>query len=245
VGVLVSAGTFVTFQLLHIRLEISARAPASQSPASVPQSPTLSARAPTLQPSQVLYNENGTDNWQGWNKSRDWKTSNEELLNDGSVPATTVVGPTVVAPYTVSVNDYAVEAEIELQRWQSNLPNWPGNFGITVRGSGISGSDSTWSGYLFQLMDAFPLDNNRPSAALCNNKRLFKDAIIGESVPFDPGSNVPHVYRVEVRGTEITVKIDEKIVLDRQDNLFLTGGQVGLETSNAQISVMRFSVIAL
>ena len=61
---------------------------------------------------------------------------------------------------------------------------------------------------------------------------------------YNPGLE-EHLYRVEFRDNQITLKIDNYPILRTIDNRFLTAGQVGLENGGCQVSVSSFQVLTL
>lgn len=68
----------------------------------------------------ILYQADWSKGMDGWAGSSDWKVSTEKamLLNDGSAsPCSAQPGPTIVAPYSVKIADYAVEAKIQILRY--------------------------------------------------------------------------------------------------------------------------------
>ena len=70
------------------------------------------------------------------------------------------------------------------------------------------------------------------------------DAKVLDAVGFQPGEEA-HVYRIEVRGNELTGLIDGATVLRAVDNSQLSGPRVGLWSNRAQIEVSTFQVTEL
>lgn len=201
----------------------------------MPQS-TTAANAPKA--GTVLYQETGSDSWQGWTGSPDWKILNSQLLNDATNTDQTST-KIISAPYVVTgTANYAVEAKIQVQR--DNIHNEGVSkcgFGIVVR---TDPTNSQGQGYTAWIEDASGFPNNTTTA----NIQEASDNQSLSQVNFDPGINV-HTYRVEVNGNNIKLLIDGIAKLNIQDNQFLAGGNVGLISMGTQLSVSNFKVIAL
>jgi hypothetical protein len=54
-----------------------------------------------------------------------------------------------------------------------------------------------------------------------------------------------HTYRLEVRGDQLTLFIDEARLIEVTDNRYLDPGQVGIETFGRQVEVRSFGVTGL
>lgn len=178
---------------------------------------------------QVLYQENGSDNWKGWKVSSEWKVLNGVLRGDGNL--SNYVAPTILTPYLISETaDYAVEASIQV------VNPYSGSFGISVRGNGGT-VDNGWQGYwaTFNGTDFGELD-----AIIQSN---HTNAYIAKAA-FDPGSRW-HTYRVEVKGNNIRIFVDDNFIVQVSDPRFPAGDQVGLTSINTQINISSFKIIAI
>jgi len=170
----------------------------------------------------------------GWAGSADWKVLNGALLNDGTNNNSTA-GPTVVPPFQLEgINDYAIEAKIQVVSFQGYNPS----FGLAIRGATVNGS---WQGYETGIgfLDAA---NN---GSTCNSRIYttdFRNPLT--NTPFDPGKAM-HTYRFEAKGNTLKFYIDGGSVLQTTDNQFLSGAQAGLWSYNAQLSVTSFKIVAL
>jgi hypothetical protein len=167
----------------------------------------------------------------GWVGSSEWKVSNGKLLSDGmnTGPGVNVApsgSDSVISPCQPSTTNYAVEAKMQILDSSSNCY-------LAIRGR-VQPAGSGYGGY-FVGFDSY-----------------FGDAAI---IPFSPSlgfwpsesriynpSLAEHLYRVEFRDNQITLKIDNNVVLQVIDNKFLAIGQVGLENGGCQISVSSFQV---
>lgn len=174
-------------------------------------------------PGTILYQENGSDNWQGWALSSDWKVVTQGLListGSGNIPS-------AVAPYSIpGLSNFAVEAVIDLP------DGWTrGGIGITACGS----TQGNWQGYVGGLES----DSYGPLAAVNRTNDQLGN------IRFDPGK-AQHTYRLEIRGNIITLLIDSAPVVHVSDATYLPcGPQIGLWNSDGVIHVSSFKVIAL
>lgn len=175
-------------------------------------------------------------NWTGG--SSDWKTLNGMLLNDGTrFMGTGQTGPTIVAPCQLEgTADYAVEARIQVV----STASYQGGtcFGITVRG--VSNTNG-WQGYQADV-DIDGCSSEGGDARILGSQ--FPNDFSLARTPFHPG-NSWHIYRVEVKGNDIKFLIDGSLVVEVNDNKYLSGGQVGLWSYGVQLNVSSFKVIAL
>jgi hypothetical protein len=86
----------------------------SPSPTPIP-SPTP---MPFPKPGTMLYQENGSDNWQGWSGDQAWKVLNHFLLNDGTSDDFSRIN----APYQVAgTADYAVESRFQVVSYEHRV----------------------------------------------------------------------------------------------------------------------------
>lgn len=223
-------------------------------PLATDTSTALATATPTPQPTAanapkagtILYQEPGTDNWQGWTGSPDWKTLNSQLLNGGTntdqISSTGQTNPKIIlAPYTVTgTANYAVEAQIKVQR--DNIDTGSSysdcGFGIIVR---IDSTSSQQTGYIAWIKDQG--GNYLPRVHTANIEQASDGTQLAQAT-FDPGTNV-HTYRVEVNGNDIKLLIDGAQKLHIQDNQFITGGNIGFLSIGTQISITSLKVTAL
>src|SRR5438270_519810 len=92
--------------------------------------PTSTSALPVQTPTS-LYVENGSDNWNGWTGTSDWKIFNGMLLNDGTNYCCGSQ-PTITAPYQVQgIANYAVEVIIQVNSYPQD---YTACFDITLRG---------------------------------------------------------------------------------------------------------------
>ena len=191
--------------------------------------PTLaSTPAPThiSQPGTVLYQENGSDGWQGWALSSDWRiVDNNSLLSDDGSAGSNQAGPSAIPPFTIptGVQNFAVEANITLPQTLSNA-----HFSLTACGSTAS---SGWQGYE-------GLETGGTAMIFADHNQLAQ-------TNFDPGTG-SHLYLLEIKGNVITLYIDHALVVQATDNTFLPcGSQVGMVSSLAIVHVSSFKIIQL
>ncbi|HEY4034873.1 MAG TPA: hypothetical protein VGL94_13005 [Ktedonobacteraceae bacterium] len=170
----------------------------------------------------------------GWTGSSEWKVLNGKLLSDGmNIGLGISVAPTgsdvITSPCQPSTTNYAVEAKMQIL-------DSPNRCYLAIRGR-VEPAGSGYGGY-FVGFDSYFGDAAiipfSPSEGFTPSKSRI----------YNPGLN-EHTYRVEFRDNQITLKIDNHVVLQAIDNRFLSTGEVGLENGGCQISISSFQVIAL
>jgi hypothetical protein len=182
----------------------------------------------------VLYQADASTGFDDWTKAAGWKTVNGMLVNDGS--SDTVVF--VAAPFDPTVPDYAVEIEMQWLRERTEYST----AGVVARGGSETGY---WAGLLGPACNrdgAIMLWSGEvlPDPQTCN--RSMEVAIEGSAIERD---SEWHTYRIEVTGNVIRVMVDDIVVIETSDNRFLSTGQVGVWSTNAQVNIRRLTVIAL
>jgi len=210
----------------------------TDTPTTDPNVTPTPTTVPTVQttPGAVLYTADWSSGMNGWAGSADWKVLNGVLLNDGSNGNTTN-GPTIVPPYQLEgINDYAIEAKVQVVSYQNyNRPV----FGFAIRGTTVNGN---WQGYQ-ALIGNLDAANN---GGTCNSRIYTNDSNNPlTNTPFDPGKGAAHTYRFEAKGNTLKFYIDGGSVLQVVDNQYLSGAQVGLWCYHAQLSVTSFKITAL
>ena len=145
------------------------------------------------------------------------------IVNDGTSHTAVFAG----APFQVPGPDYAVEVEMQYVRGGRT-------FGIVARGGDGAGY---WAGFGDCYGGAIRIwSGPPPSSNYCNT------AFAKTAVDFDAEW---HTYRLEVQGNSIRVLLDGTPLIETTDNLYLSPGQVGVWSDGAQVTIRRFSVIAL
>lgn len=177
----------------------------------------------------------------GWIGSSQWKQDGGLLTSDGSKACCGLNDLTIWAPYTNLPNDYTVEAEIREKGVNQQQPLAPGEqgrfvyFGILIRGSvetnygysvQIEGPTNEFVKAVLNIPSAQP-----PDILLMNVKEVLKDNW--------------HIYRVEVKGSSFTVKIDNEFMFTINDDTFTKGQAVGLWDSGGQLEVRSFKVYGI
>ncbi len=177
-------------------------------------------------PGTVLYQEDGSDNWQGWSGDQAWKVLNHFLLNDG----TSDNFSRIIAPYQVAgTADYAVEATFQVVSYEHRV-SYP-CFGIAVRGMSTAAPTRGYHAVIGCFSDLTDVE-------------LQDDEKTLATAPFNPGNNW-HTYRIEVKGNNIKFFVDGGLKIVLTDNKFLDGGEVGLFDTQVQLEVSSFKVIAM
>lgn len=195
-------------------------------------------------PGCVLYEADWSSGLNGWGASQGWKTLDGILVNDGTKGAW---GKWIAGPYhpgAQKINNYAVEAEIQVVRSSGGglaCDDYV-SFGIVARARADRTIEAYWVGIGWDA----PWGGWVPTAHISANplRRNFggcKSALI-EPVGFAPRNNW-QTYRVEVKGNEVALFVDDELVAETKSNTYLEGGLVGLWSQRTELSVRSFAII--
>jgi len=215
--IILLSGAYGTFLLLRQE----ARSSLSNQPGATSQSVPSLKVTPTP---MVLYQADWSRGLNGWVGSQDWKTQDGMLISDGTHQPDVLAGPTILAPYqTVSSGGFAIEFKVQFE--QVHVGSDP----LLFHGRSIADG---WQGYKLTMCG-------------CGYLRITSDDfndVLGQA-SFDPGTTW-HTYRVEVRGSTMTVIVDGTTLFSAQDARFLSGGEVGIKSS-MQLMVSSFKITSL
>ncbi len=200
-----------------------------QQASPAPTATTMPAQTPSAAPSAAAQSQSYEADWSGglsgWTGGAEWKAVAGMLVSDGTGNG----DDTVLAPYQPHGPDYAIEAQIHLLRKPVSLATC--YFGIVGRGSGSGGGYYVGphnNGGSYALVVA-RMSGGYPQVASQND---------------DPGVDF-HLYRVEFKGNQITVKIDGNPVLQAPDNQYLDPGKIGLFSYGCPIEIRTFRAESL
>ena len=171
----------------------------------------------------VLYQADTSGGLADWSGAGGWQSVSGLLVNDGSSHTAVFSG----APFQIPVPDYAVEVEMQYVRGGNS-------FGIVARGGDSAGY---WAGFGDCYDDAIRIWSGPPPHSYYCDRAFAKTRMELDSEW--------HTYRLEVQGNSIRVLLDDTPVIETTDNLYLSAGQVGVWSDGAQVTIRRFSVIAL
>lgn len=197
-------------------------------------------QSPPSNLSKVLCQANWSKGMNGWIGSSEWKVLDGKLLSDGSNTGPGInVAPSgsdsITSPCQPSTPNYAVEAKMQIL-------DSPNDCYLAIRGR-VQPASSGYSGY-FVGFDSYFGDATIIPFSPSDGFSSINGFLPSKSSIYNPGVS-EHVYRVEFRDNQITLKIDNNVVLQVIDNRYLNTGQVGLENGGCQISVSSFQVVAL
>lgn len=198
----------------------------SRATATLTLAPT---QPPTVRPpvGAVLYKADWTKGPAGWQQAYGWSVLDGMLVSDGS--GGDYSSDWISAPYqpgAADVNNYAIEAEVQVVRWPEFSQT---GFGLALRSGFEAGvCRHGWGA----ATDATIKEIN------ANCFEPLKASAIA------PGTDW-HLYRAEVVGNRIKFFVDGGLYAEVVDNRHLEGGSVGLWAGNFQVSVRSFKVIAL
>jgi hypothetical protein len=192
------------------------------------------------EPSNVLYETTTFDDWSIPPAKSDWARLGNMLVSRGSRRGADFVP--ILAPYRPPSADYAVEADIRVIR-EGN------SFGVVAREGTEQGGRRRREGYAGGIGANLARPNVQRPTSLCYLNGAMSAFIrrdcIAEAAIFTPGLDW-HTYRLELNGNKITLRIDKQVMIkDLADNRFLSAGGVGLWSTEYQLEVRRFRVIAL
>jgi hypothetical protein len=186
--------------------------------------PAVATPTAVPQSATVLYQANWAGGLDGWTGSKDWNAQGNMLVSDGTNQPAGADGPTILAPYQLPASgNFAIEIKVR-------RVNTSGGFDpLLFHGTSTAYG---WQGYKLTVCD-------------CGDLRITSDDfndVLGR-VSFNAGADW-HTYRVEVRGSTMTVIVDGASMLTVHDSRFLSGGQVGIKTST-QIMASSFEITSL
>jgi hypothetical protein len=189
--------------------------------------------APAAQ--QVLYDAGNFNDW-SFTSTPDWTHLRGMLLNNGAHGGHDFAP--IFAPYRPESADYAVEADLRVTK--EGL-----SFGIVVRADIPPGRKREGYAAGMGANLARPVQHPTHICYLEGIRSPFiQNGCILDGQIFPPGPDW-HTYRVEASGNEIRLLIDGKVMVNTRDNRFLSAGRVGLWSSQYQLDVRSFRVIAL
>jgi hypothetical protein len=223
----------------------SQQATSTTTPTSIVVPTSVSTPTPTFTPSPtqplapqtgtVLYRADWSSGMNGWAGGDDWKTSSGLLLNDGTQSNSISLAP--YSPGNNNVANYAVETVIQFVRHSDEgAIGGLDSFGIIVR------SPDGQKGYEFSACASagfFSCGSNSVEILISNGSQNIAEN------PYQPQKGSTHTYRMEVKDNTIKVLIDGRLFLQATDNMYLSGGQVGLFSNRSQITIRSFIVTAL
>jgi hypothetical protein len=184
-------------------------------PTAVP--PTGEAQTPAT----ALYQKADWSNAEGWGGGSDWQLANRLLANDASAAAPSLL----LAPYEARVPDYAVEAEIQSLTQDDSQAG----FGLALRWA----QDGGYRGTVIQQ-----------GRVAIEYGDLTAGRRIGLPSSFKHGGSW-HTYRMEAKGSRLRLLIDGSVIVENDDERYLTGARSGLWVWKSRINVRTFRVLAI
>jgi hypothetical protein len=205
------------------------------SPTPEPTAEPTATSEPTATPppaaGTVLYEADTSGGFEDWSNAGGWQTVSGMLVNDGSSEDAIFTA----APYEPPMADYAIEVDMQWVRGGDT-------FGILAR-AGDDGS-GYWSGAWPGCNADYDFVWTAPPDDSCDMWLIHGRS---QSIAFAKREldSEWHTYRIEVQGNAIRVLLDGTPVIETTDNSSLAPGKVGLWSAGAQVSIRRFTVIAL
>lgn len=182
-------------------------------------------------PGELLYVADTSGGFEAWSlpgpqegySLPDWSVQQGMLVSLGYGK-----GEPVSAPFTAPSDDYAVQVEAQILRFNPDPEVGVSDFLIMARGGVFAGVGTPCRREV--TPPALHID-----AFLCG-------FLIGEE--FDPGQGW-HTYRLEVEGNQIRLFVDGELRLAERSNRVLTGEKVGLISYRVELGIRRFAVYSL
>lgn len=178
----------------------------------------------TVPPGTVLFQANWFQGLQSWQNAQGWKIEQGQLVSDGTREST------LLAPYKVTVPDYAVEARVLVVQ---------GGVRFALVAQKASHKDG-FQASIFQLAKKAPFRGYAQVTTDTMNYRLL------EANDYMPSTRW-HIYRVEVRGPQAEFFIDGTDTSTAVSTTApaLSQGPLGLYANHVVVYISSFRVIAL
>ena len=194
----------------------------------------LSASPVAPSPGDLLYVADAAGGFDAWSLPGppegsplpDWVVERGMLVSRGFGP-----GEPVSAPFTAPSDDYAVEVEAQILRF-NRVPETAGNDFLVMARGAIFGGVGT------------PCPGRGPQV---DHPMLHLDAwicgfLVGKE--FNPDQEW-HTYRLEVEGNELRLFVDGQLQLQERSNRTLSGGEVGVVSYRVEVGIRRFAVYSI
>ncbi len=201
-----------------------------QSTAMVVQS-QASPTARSIAAGTLLYQANWAKGLDGWKGNAGWS------VIDGQLQAQSVGAISIGVPYQPAMPYYAVETRAQIVRVLKNVAN-----GFTIFASDRPGRDG-YQGGVNTLAQRQP-DLPPPGFAQVAPDQIDISAGF-QQIDYVPGTNW-HVYRIEVRGNEVSLSIDGVTVSSASSReKMLSTGPLGLRSEGFELHISSYRITAL
>jgi hypothetical protein len=204
----------------------------------------VSAAMPSQQPAGVLYEAKTAEDFEQWEMSDDWGVAGDQLASSGgSFYYITLANSTsgmALAPIEPEDQRHGIEVVFQVIGSPGRDTNRPLCLVCSGQSLGILARTTSRSGYIAALAFGERLQAGvKPFREGWNSTKAW----IGQR-PAEL-SKGEHVLRLELRGNQVTLWLDDKKMVDAPDNQALEPGRVGVFSQDAQMSVKRFTVYSL
>ncbi len=233
---------------------------AGQTPSVIPTPSPTPTPTPSLVPSptplspkpgDILYQADWSQGMNGWAGGSDWAVVAGKLVNSGQQQLYHL--SMSIAPYSPGddhIENYAIEATIQLNRYVDGDDNQDVAYGRDMFGIIFQSPDGQTEGYLFAVCSsntgAWNCDKGPHEILLAIRDLNGNGYKTIEEKPFSsPRYGASHTYRVEMKDNNITVLIDGVRVFEKVDYTYTSAGEVGVWSTRSQISVSSFKVMAM
>jgi hypothetical protein len=186
----------------------------------------------------VLYMANWSSGTDGWTVPAGWSVANGALVTFNAEGASgTCPDYPILAPWDAgTIRDYAVETRLSVSRpfWDfESAPTYLA--GVIVR-----------SGYdlLIGMVDPGNGTGLQPGLQLRVTDQGGGSRVLQTMSPAAV-EGVTNTYRIEVRGDELLVWVNDQPTMRVTDATYHSGGKVGIACTDADLTVESFQVLAI
>lgn len=197
--------------------------------------PTAEASTPTPVAGQMIYEADWTAGAGEWVLGAGWTAENGTLLSDGSAAAS------LIAPFALETRNYAVEVELQVQI--DGAPACPEIVGLMARVVAQVENPALFeAGYV-----AGVCTTEWDISAVLAPEEAATETVLERlaSGPRELDAE-PHLYRLEVNGTQLRLFIDGEFVGEVANDMYSEAGSAGIYLGgNYTVTVTSFQIFAL
>jgi hypothetical protein len=188
---------------------------------------------------RVLYQASWTHTMSGWRHSSGGWTDQRGILTYNGESASVLV-----APFRAPATPYAVEATVRVLGWRQTGISESHGMGVLVRARGLVDPIGDTAGIMAGIGQGFVGCDGLHTQPVIATADTDLTSLNQDSKAFLP-KRAWHVYRVEVRGTTLTLLIDGHLRTKVATKQFAGASSVGIFSLSTGIQVRNFRVLQL